>query len=74
MTLNLEQMLFNLLLAAVFSVLGFVLLFIGYRIFDTLTPTDLGRRIFEEGNIAAAIMAGAFVIGLALIVSASIQG
>lgn len=74
MVLNVEQMLFNLLLAAIFSVLGFVLLFLGYRIFDTLTPTNLGRRIFEEGNVAAAIMAGAFVIGLALIVSASIQG
>ncbi len=74
MVLNVEQMLFNLLLAAIFSVLGFVLLFLGYRIFDTLTPTNLGHRIFEEGNVAAAIMAGAFVIGLALIVSASIQG
>ena len=74
MALNFEQLLFNLLLAAIFSVLGFVLLFVGYRVFDALTPMDLGHKIFDEGNVAAAVMAGAFVIGLALIVSASIQG
>jgi uncharacterized membrane protein YjfL (UPF0719 family) len=72
--LNLEQLLLNLLLAVVFSVLGFLLLFAGYRLFDALTPMDLGRKIFDEGNIAAAVMAGAFVLGIALIVSASISG
>jgi uncharacterized membrane protein YjfL (UPF0719 family) len=74
MTLNVEQMLINMLLATVFSILGFVLLFIGYRVFDLLTPMDLGRKIFEEGNVAAAVMAGAFVFGIALIVAASILG
>ncbi|MGH2353401.1 MAG: DUF350 domain-containing protein [Chloroflexota bacterium] len=74
MTLNVEQLLFNLLLATLFSILGFVLLFLGYRMFDALTPMELGHKIFDEGNVAAAVMAGAFVIGLALIVSASIQG
>jgi putative membrane protein len=72
--LNIEQLLFNLLLAAIFSVLGFVLLFLGYRVFDAMTPMNLGHKIFDEGNVAAAIMAGAFVLGLALIVSASISG
>ena len=74
MALNLDQLLFNLLLAVIFSVLGFLLLFAGYRVFDALTPTDLGHKIFDEGNVAAAVMAGAFVLGIALIVSASISG
>ena len=74
MTLNVEQMLINMLLATIFSILGFVLLFIGYRVFDLLTPMDLGRKIFEEGNVAAAVMAGAFVFGIAVIVAASILG
>ena len=34
-----------LILSFVFAVLGFVLLFIGYRLFDMLTPTDLNKRI-----------------------------
>lgn len=74
MALNLEQLLLNLLLAVIFSVLGFLLLFAGYRLFDAFTPMDLGRKIFDEGNVAAAVMAGAFVLGIALIVSASISG
>jgi uncharacterized membrane protein YjfL (UPF0719 family) len=73
-TLNVEQLLFNMLLAAIFSVLGFVLLFIGYRIFDALTPMDLGHKIFDEGNVAAAVMSGAFILGLAIVVAASIHG
>lgn len=74
MAINVEQLLFNLLLATVFSALGFVLLFVGYRVLDALTPTHMGNKIFEEGNVAVAILAGAFVIGLAIIIAASIGG
>jgi len=59
MSLNFEQLGLNILLATIFSVLGFVLLFVGYRMFDAVTPGNLSRRIFDEGNVAAAIMAGA---------------
>jgi uncharacterized membrane protein YjfL (UPF0719 family) len=72
--LNVDQMLLNLLLATVFSVLGFVLLYVGYLVLDALTPGHLSNKIFHDGNMAAAVMAGAFVIGIALIVAASIQG
>ena len=74
MALNVEQVLFNLLLATVFSVLGFVLLFLGYRLFDALVPGDVGRKIFDDGNVAAGVMAGSFIIGMSLIVAASIHG
>ncbi len=73
MSLNLEQLGLNILLATVFSVLGFVLLFVGYRMFDAVTPGNLSRRIFDEGNVAAAIMAGAFVIAVSIVIAASIH-
>ena len=63
----------NLMLSLVFAILGFILLFVGYRVFDALTPTDLNKRIFEDGNVAAAILAGAFVVGLAIIVAMAIN-
>lgn len=63
----------NILLSVVFAILGFVLLFGGYRIFDMLTPADLRQKIFEEGNLAAAVFTGAFVIAMALVVSAAIS-
>lgn len=63
----------NILLSVLFALLGFVLLFIGYRVFDAMTPTDLNKRIFEDGNVAAAILAGAFVLGLAVIIAMAIN-
>ena len=60
-------------LSLLFALLGFILLFAGYRLFDALTPTDLGQDIFERGNVAAAVFAGAFVIALAIIISQAIS-
>lgn len=62
----------NALVSVLFAALGFVLLFAGYRLFDRLTPTDLNQRIFQEGNLAAAIFVGAFIIALAIVVAAAI--
>ncbi len=68
-----EQTLTSMGLSAVFALLGFVLLFVGYRAFDALVPADLNKRIFDDGNIAAAMVVAAFVIGLALIVANAIS-
>lgn len=71
--MDVAQTLTNIVLSLVFALLGFALLFIGYRVFDRLIPSDITRCIFEEGNVAAAILAGAFVLGLAIIVAMAIN-
>lgn len=63
----------NALISVLFAVLGFVLLFVGFRLFDMLTPADLSKLIFEQGNVAAGIVMGAFVIALAIVVAAAIS-
>ncbi len=68
-----QQTLTNLILSLVFALLGFILLFVGYRLFDRLIPSDINKCIFEEGNVAASILAGAFVLGLAIIVAMAIN-
>jgi uncharacterized membrane protein YjfL (UPF0719 family) len=62
------------LFTIIYAVLGIFLLFAGYRIFDWLTPTNLQEKIFKEGNVAVAILAGAFVIGLAIVILGAIHG
>ncbi len=57
----------------VYALLGGALLLFAYKVFDWTTPQDLSRQIFEERNVAAGIMAGAFLIALALIISAAIH-
>ena len=68
-----DQALGNMALSIVFSVLGFILLFLGFKVFDWLTPADLSKKIFEDGNMAAALVMAAFILALAQVVAAAIN-
>ncbi|MEW5720192.1 MAG: DUF350 domain-containing protein [Chloroflexota bacterium] len=57
----------------VYALLGMILLYGGYRTFDWLTPTDLQKKIFDEGNVAVGVLAGSFVIGLALVILGALR-
>lgn len=70
--MNLTTTLSNAALSVIFAIIGFILLFAGYKIFDWLTPTDLSDDIFRKGNVATAILAGAFVIALAIVIAQAI--
>jgi len=63
----------NASLSVIFAIIGFILLFAGYKVFDLLTPTDLSDDIFRKGNVATAILAGAFVIALAIVIAQAIS-
>jgi uncharacterized membrane protein YjfL (UPF0719 family) len=62
------------ILSIMYAVLGMILLYIGYKVFDLVTPTDMQKKIFEEGNTAVAITVGAFIIGLAIVILGAIRG
>jgi uncharacterized membrane protein YjfL (UPF0719 family) len=62
------------ILSIVYALLGMVLLFVGYRVFDWLTPTDLQEDIFKNGNVAVAVLVGSFIIGLAIVILGAIHG
>ena len=63
-----------LIISVVYAGLGMVLLYLGYRLFDWLTPTNLQEDIFKNGNVAVAIVVGAFILGLAFVIGAAIHG
>ncbi len=63
-----------LIISTIYAALGMVLLWIGYRIFDLVTPSDMQKKVFEEGNVAVAITVGAFILGLAVVIGAAIHG
>jgi uncharacterized membrane protein YjfL (UPF0719 family) len=58
------------LASAVFGVIGIVLAIIGFKVFDWLTPGSLQEEILRKNNLSAAILGGAFVIGICLIIAA----
>ncbi|HSY17776.1 MAG TPA: DUF350 domain-containing protein [Candidatus Acidoferrales bacterium] len=58
----------------IFAAIGIAAAIIGYKLFDKFTPGDLHREIVEHKNIAAAIVAGAVIIGVSIIIAASMLG
>jgi uncharacterized membrane protein YjfL (UPF0719 family) len=62
----------SLLASGLFGALGIVMAIIGFKLFDWITPGDLGNEITGKSNIAAAILAGAVVIGVSIIMAAAI--
>ena len=60
--------------SVIYSVLGIVILIISFYVFNKLTPGTLRREIMEEHNTALAIIVAAFMLAVALIISAAIHG
>ena len=62
------------LASIVFSLLGIVILLIAYFIIEKLTPENTWNEISKNNNVALAIVFAAFIIGIAMIISAAIHG
>lgn len=58
----------------VFSLVGFIMLGLGFYVFDKLTPWKLWKEIIEEQNIPLAIIVAAMVLGISYIIASSIAG
>ena len=58
----------------VFAAIGIFVAIAGYKIFDKCTPGHLGKEILEHRNVAAAIIAGAVILGVCIIVAAAMLG
>jgi uncharacterized membrane protein YjfL (UPF0719 family) len=65
-----DRFLFNILSAVVFGVVGIVLMVLGYKAFDWITPKlDVQKELAEHHNIAVAIVIAAVLIGVSLLVA-----
>ena len=61
-----------LLDASLFGVAGIALLIIGYYIWELITPYNLRRELQENKNVAVAIVVASFIIGMAIVIAASL--
>ena len=57
-----------------FALVGIAAAILGYKLFDKCTPGDLSKEILEHRNIAAAIIGAAVILGVCIIIAASIVG
>src|SRR3954470_9431762 len=68
---TLLQALANMLL---FAAIGILAAIAGFKLFDKCTPGHLEKEILENKNIAAAIVAAAVILGVCIIIAASMLG
>lgn len=61
----------DIIAVIVYSIVGLIVLMIGYKVFDLATPYDLNRQIAEENNVAAGIAVAGVIISLGIIVHAA---
>ena len=57
-----------------YAVAGLLIFMAAFWVMDRLTPGHLSKIIFEEKNTAAAVVVGATLLGIAIIIAASITG
>ena len=58
----------------IFAAVGIVAAILGFKLFDKCTPGHLEKEILEHRNVAAAIIAAAVIIGVSIIIAASMIG
>ena len=61
-----------LLASAAFSVVGLVVFIVAFLLMNKLAPFSLRKEIEEDHNTALAIIMGAIILGIALIVASAV--
>jgi putative membrane protein len=61
-----------LLAMVIFAIVGILLMVLGFKVFDWITPKiDIQKELAERNNIAVGIVIGSVIIGVALVVAAA---
>ena len=59
--------------AAAFGLLGIVLLVVGFKLFELVTPKLDVEQKLQDGSLAVAIVVAALLIAIAIVAAAAIQ-
>ncbi len=69
-----QRLVVPLITTVVIGVVGIVLLLAGIWLLERVTPYSMHKEIEEDHNVAAAIVIGSIVVGLAIIIAAVAKG
>jgi hypothetical protein len=62
----------SLLTSVVYGLVGLILLLIGYYIYELITPFSVKEELITHRNPAVAMVAAAFILGMAIVIAAAI--
>lgn len=74
MIVKLDELLPVLATTAIFVAIGLVVFALAFVIVVLVAPFSVKKEIEEDQNTSLAIIIGAIIIGVAMIISAAIQG
>jgi putative membrane protein len=74
MVVKMEELAPVLVTTAIFTAFGLLIFGIAYVIILKATPFSIRKEIEEDQNVALAVVIGAVIIGISLIIAAAIQG
>ena len=74
MIVKLDELLPVLATTAIFVAIGLVVFALAFIIVVLIAPFSVKKEIEEDQNTSLAIIIGAIIIGVAMIISAAIQG
>lgn len=60
--------------AFLYAGVGIIILGISFFLFDKITPGELWKEIGEKNNMPLAITTAAVILGMSIIIAASIHG
>ncbi len=71
---KMDQLIEVLVTTLIFVVIGLLFFAIAFWVMEKITPFSIRKEIEEDQNIALGVVIGALLIGIAMIISAAIQG
>ena len=63
----------SVLASVVFSLVGIIVLGVCFWVFEKVTPENVWKEIIEKNNVALAIVSGAFMIAMAIIIGSAVH-
>ncbi|NTW86719.1 MAG: DUF350 domain-containing protein [Holophagaceae bacterium] len=69
-----NQLLHQLLVAALFSVLGLLILGLVWLVLVKVLPFSLRKEMEDDQNVALGIVLGSLILGISIIIAAAIHG
>lgn len=68
------ELMFHLIAGVIFSVVGIAVLALCFWLMERITPFSIVKEIEEHQNTSLAIVMGAVVIAMSIIIAAAIHG
>jgi len=68
-----DNLLSNLVAAAVFALLGIALFGLAFYLIEKMTPGVLWKEIMEDQNTALGVLVGLMALGISIIIAAAIH-